>query len=327
MAIVLKMEKKGKVVKKESRKVVGGVKLPPIEAVQDDYIKTILDIDPEYYSLVQGRPIRPNTSINKYKQDIKYGALKRAMHGFLADEIIRIDREMTLERNTYQTAYKHFEECRHSFDKFLAYDNDKTIVIMKKSDNLARELANQIEEHKNASYELASIKSKLQYIDETLLILLSFEYFLHKAAPILWQASQNVKLDTKHFEIVTMDSDIFMKVNIDLIKDRLSKLDPPRLYFKTPQQLMTIFDLIEKQNLNYLLVTEELNCEKNKFLKAKDLLKTMLREDLDRIQQKVYIDCFTSIYSIVCYTCCFHSIRAYRYKVLMLCSWSASYGR
>lgn len=285
------METNKKKVKKQSRKVVGGVKLPPIEAVEDNYIKTILDIDPQYYSLVQGRPIRPNTSIHKYKEDIKNGALKRAMHGFLVDEIIRIDREMASERNTYQTAYKHFEECRHSFDKFLAYDNDKTIVIMKKSDNLAKELANQVEEHKTASYELASIKSKLQYIDETLLILLSFENFLHKAAPILWQESQNVKLDTKHSEIVTMDSDIYTKVNIDPIKVQLCMLDPPRLYFKTPQQLMTIFDLIEKQNLNYLLATEELNCEKNKFLKAKDLLKTILREDLDRIQEKVCIEC------------------------------------
>lgn len=289
MTIVLNMEKKKKFVKKESSKVIGGVKLPPIESVQGYDIRTILDIDPEYYSLVQGRPIRPNNSINKYKQDIKNCALKRVAHGFVVDEIIRIDREMTSERNTYQTAYKHFEECRHSFDKFLAYDNDKTIVIMKRSDNLARELANQVEEHKNASYELASIKSKLQYIDETLLILLSFENFLHKAAPILWHRSQNVKLDTKHSEIVTMDSHIFTKVNIDLIKERLSKLESPRLYFQTSQQLMIIFDLIEKQNLNYLLVTEELNCEKNKFLKAKDLLKRLLHEELERIQQKVSI--------------------------------------
>lgn len=296
MTILLNMEKKKKIVKKESRKIVGGVKLPPIEAVQDDDIRTILDIDPEYYSLVQGRPIRPNNSINKYKQDIKNVALKRVMHGFLVDEIIRIDREMTSERNAYKTAYKHFEECRHSFDKFLAYDNDKTIVIMKRSDNLAKELANQVEDHKNASYELASIKSKLQYIDETLLILLSFENFLHKAAPILWQESQSVKLDTKHSEIMIIDSDIFKKVDIDLIKERLSKLDSPRLYFQTPQQLMTIFDLIEKQNLNYLLVTEKLNCEKNKFLKARDLLKRMLHEELDHIQQKVN---FIGIYFIV----------------------------
>lgn len=283
------MEKKRKGVKKGSRDIVFGVKLPPIEAVQGNDVRTILDIDPEYYSLVQGRPIKPNKSINKYKQDIRNGALKRVMYGFLVDEIIRIDREMTSERNTYQTAYKHFEECRHSFDKFLAFDNDKTIVIMKRSDNLAKELANQIEDHKKASYELASIKSKLQYIDETLLILLSFENFLHRAAPILWQESQNVKLDAKHSEIVTMNTDIFTKINIHIINERLSKLDSPRLYFQTPQQLMAIFDLIEKQNLNYLLVTEELNCEKNKFLKAKDLLKRMLHGELDLIQEKVCV--------------------------------------
>ncbi|XP_049874493.1 cilia- and flagella-associated protein 100-like [Pectinophora gossypiella] len=276
-----------KTVKKETKKVVPGVKLPPIEPVPDDDVRTILEIDPDFYSLIQGRPIRQNKSISKYKQDIKDLALKRTLHGYLVDEIIRIEREIETERNVYETAYKHFEECQHSFDKFLAYDNDKTIIIMKKSDNFAKNLANEIEEHKKISYELASIKSKLQYIDETLLILLSFENFLHKAAPILWQESNNVKLDTKHTEIITKESDIFSKVDVNFVKERLSELAVPRLYFETPNQLLTIFDLLEKQNLNYLLVTEELNSEKNKFLKTKDALKTLLYQELEQIQKKI----------------------------------------
>lgn len=277
---------KKKLVKRESRKTIGGIKLPPIQPVSND-IKTIVDVDPDFYSLIQGRPVRPNTSINKYKQDIKEVALKRTLNGFLVDEIIRIDREIETERSIYETASKHFDECQHSFDKFLAYDNNKTIDVMKKSDYLSKNLANHTEEYKKAHYDLASIKSKLQYIDESLLILLSFENFLHKAAPILWQESENVKLDTNPTEIIVMDSDIFQKVDIDIVRQRLNKLSQPRLYFKTPEQLTTIFDLLQKQNLNYLLVTEELNCEKNKFLKARNLLKDMLRLEMDLIRRKV----------------------------------------
>lgn len=309
----MEITNKKKFVKRESRKTIGGIKLPPIEPVSNE-IKTILDVDPDFYSLVQGRPIRPNTSINKYKQDIKEVALKRALNGFLVDEIIRIDREIETERTIFETASKHFDECQHSFDKFLAYDNNKTIDVMKKSDSLSKDLANQTEEHKKANYDLASIKSKLQYIDESLLILLSFENFLHKAAPILWQESENVKLDAKQNEIISMDSDIYHKVDINLVKERLNQLSPPRLYFKTPEQLLIIFDLLQKQNLNYLLVTEELNCEKNKFLKARDLLKDMLRLELDFIRRKV-------LYIVLIVGLCFKHRHSYLVGIFLITKW------
>ncbi|XP_059053786.1 uncharacterized protein LOC131848046 [Achroia grisella] len=279
--------KNKKLSKRQIRKTVAGIKLPPIVPSIDTQIKTILDIDPDYYSIVEGRPIRPNTSIHKYKQNIKEVALKRTLHGFLVDEILRIDKEIETEKNIYETASKHFEEYQNSFDKFLADDNNKTISIMRKSDGLAKDLFNQSDECKKANYEMASLKSKLQYIDETLMILLSFQNFLYKAAPILWREEYKIKLDTKYKEIFSMDSDIFCKIDIDAIKERLNELPSPRLYFETPDQILIFFYLLEKQNLNYLLVTEELNSEKNKFLKTLDILKIKLRHELDFIQQKI----------------------------------------
>ncbi|XP_037294645.1 uncharacterized protein LOC115451381 [Manduca sexta] len=282
-----KVKENKKKSRRQIRKTVAGIKLPPIEAIQDSKLKTIKDIDPAYYSLVEGRPIRPNKSLHAYKHNIKNIALNRTLHGFLVDEILRINREIETERNIYKTASKHFEEYQNSFDKFLADNNNKTIAVMRKSDTLARELTNQTEEHKQANYEMASLKSKLQYIDETLTILLSFQDFLNKASPILWQEKKNIKVDVKYSEIFFMDTNIFQKVDIDTITKRLKDLPSPKLYFQTPEQLVVVFHTLEKQNLNYLLVTEELNSEKNKFLKALDILKEMLREELDNIKQKV----------------------------------------
>ncbi|XP_026762700.1 cilia- and flagella-associated protein 100-like [Galleria mellonella] len=279
--------KNKKNIRRQTRKTIAGIKLPPIGPAADIQIKTILDIDPDYYSLVEGRPIKPNTSIHKYKQNIKEVALKRTLHGFLVDEILRIDKEIETEKNIYETASKHFEEYQNSFDKFLADDNNKTISVMKKSDGLAKDLVNRSDECKKANYEMASLKSKLQYIDETLVILLSFQNFLYKAAPILWREEHKIRLDIKHNEIFSMDSDIFSKIDINAIKERLSQLPEPRLYFETPEQILIVFDSLEKQNLNYLLVTEELNSEKNRFMKTLDILKIKLRQELDFIQQKI----------------------------------------
>ncbi|XP_022830403.1 uncharacterized protein LOC111359176 [Spodoptera litura] len=277
--------KKKKRIKRQTRKTIAGIKLPPIEPVEG--IKTIVDVDPAYYSLVEGRPLKQNKSIHEYKKHIKSVALNRTLHGFLVDEILRIDREIETERNIYETAYKHFEEYQNSFDKFLADDNNKTIAIMQKSDALAKELANQTENHKKANYDMASLKSKLQYIDETLMILLSFQNFLYKASPILWQNNNNIKLDLDHPEIFVMDSDVFVKIDQDAIEKKLQNLPMPLLYFETPKQLLTIFDLLEKQNLNYLLLTTEFNSEKNKFLKTLDVLKIKLRQELDFIKEKI----------------------------------------
>lgn len=283
------MERTGKIKlnKRTSRKTIAGIKLPPIEPGNEGKVKTIVDVDPSFYRILEGRPVRPNTSIHLYKQNIKDVALKRTMHGFLVDEILRIEKEMESERMIFDTASNHFDEYRNSFDKFLADDNNKTIAVMKKSDTLAKDLLNLTEEHKSANYEMANIKSKLQYTDDTLLILLSFQNFLHKSSPILWLERENVTLDIKHPEIFCMDSDLFREIDIQSIKERLSKLPPAKLYFDKSEQLVTVFSMLEKQNLNYLLVTEELNSVKNKFLKALDMLKRQLYEELSFTQQMV----------------------------------------
>ncbi|CAB3260112.1 unnamed protein product [Arctia plantaginis] len=245
-----------------------------------------MDVDPAYYSLVEGRPIRTNKSIHMYKKNIKNIALKRTVHGFLVDEILRINREIKSEQYIYDKAYKHFEEYQKSFDKFLAHDNNKTIAIMQRSDALAKELTNQNEKLKKANYEMASLKSKLQYIEETLMILLSFQNFLHKASPILWQNSHSIKLDTKYSEIFTIES-VFKEIDKKTIEKRLNSLPAPQLYFDCPEQLLIIFGLLEKQNLNCLLLTEELNSEKNRFLKTVEVLKILLREELEYIQEMI----------------------------------------
>lgn len=277
--------KKKKKIKRETRKTIAGIKLPPIEPVEG--IKTIVDVDPAFYSLVEGRPLRQNKSIHEYKRNIKNVALNRTIHGFLVDEILRIEGEIEKERNIYETAYKHFEEYQNSFDKFLADDNNKTIAIMQKSDALDKELANQTENHKKANYDLASIKSKLQYIDETLMILVSFQNFLNKASPILWQDSHNIKLNINYPDVFVVESDIFKRIDKETVAKKLGELPEPQLYFKTPEQILVIFDLLEKQNLNYLLLTTEFSSEKNRFLRTVDVLKSMLRQELNFIKEKV----------------------------------------
>lgn len=285
------MERKKKTSKKNTRKTVYGIKLPPIESYDDgDAIRTAIDIDPAFFSMIDGRPIRPNTSIQTYKKNIKDIALKRTLHGFVNDEILRIDREIQSERIIFEKAAKHFEEYQDSFDKFLAHDNNVTIEIMRKSDSLAKELVNMTEDQKQVSYEMASVKSKLQYIDESLIILRSFENFLHKASPLLWQESQNVTLDVNLTEMCPISNDIFQEINVSAVKNKLGALPPPRLYFETPEQLQKIFYLLEKQNLNSLLVTEELNCQKNKFMKSLHSLKELLDQELQVIHDQVSSD-------------------------------------
>lgn len=276
-----------KLTKKETRKTVAGIKLPPIEQVSDNTVKAILDIDPLYYSLVKGRPIRPNTSTQKYKHNLKGIAIKRTLHGFVLDAILRIGREIEAENSIYDITSKHFDEYQSSFNKFLADDNNQTIAIMKKSDSLAKSLKCKIDEHKKTTYDLASLKSTLHYNNESLMILLSFQNFLNKASPILWQKKNNIKLDVDRPEFFLTETDIFRSIEINITKERLESLTPPYLYFEKPEQLLIIFDLLEKQNLNYLLVTEELRSEKNKFIKAKNLLKSLLNQELDFIYEQV----------------------------------------
>ncbi|KAL4715886.1 hypothetical protein ACJJTC_014618 [Scirpophaga incertulas] len=272
--------------KSKPKKIIAGIKLPPIENCDSD-IKTIIEVDPSFYSLIEGRPIRPDSSIYNYKQHIKDVAIKRTLHGFLVDEILRIDKDMKIETEIYQTASKHFDEYQKSFDKFLAYDNNKTITVMKNSDALSKDLATQTEEHKKINHEMATLKSKLQYTEDTLVILLSFQKFLYKASPFLWRNLQNINIDEVRPQIFIMTSDLFNNIDIESLKNKLNQLPPTNLYFENTDQLFSAFALLEQQNLNYLLVTEKLTSEKNKFLKALESFKKLLQEELDYIKEQI----------------------------------------
>lgn len=273
--------------KRPKRKILFGIKLPAVEPCPELKAKTITDVDPDFYSMVENRPIRPNTSYLTYKQNIHHIARNNATKGFVQDEILRINKDMEREKDIYEKTAKDFEDCKKSFDKFLAHDNDKTIEVMKRSDNLAKDVANQMHEHKQASFELATIKSKLQYINESIMILLSLENFLHKASPVLWREKNNVKIDAEYPDIYNADTDIFRPTDIQAIQDRINNLPPKSLYFEIPEQLIEVFDALEKQNLNFLLATEDIRSQKLKTLKALDDFKGKLKDETKNVNSNV----------------------------------------
>ncbi|GBP66465.1 hypothetical protein EVAR_51451_1 [Eumeta japonica] len=265
-----------------------GIKLPPIEGKVENFkVKTVMDIDPDFFTLVDGRSIRPNKSLSVYKGNIRDLMLKRTLRGYTEDEILRIDRQNKAETEIHERAVIHFEEYKTSFDKFLADNNNVTINIMRKSDGLARDLANKTEEHRKITFEMTNLKSKLQYVDETIMILLSFERFLHRISPGKWQKDNNVDLAIQQKPIFTIGSNIFQQLNTDSIKEQLNALQPPRLYFETPEQLTEIFSVLETQNLEYLLKAEEMRVLLLKFLRALDRFKENLKHELDFVQEKV----------------------------------------
>ncbi|XP_052121647.1 uncharacterized protein LOC113203003 [Frankliniella occidentalis] len=100
--------------------------------------KTMVDMDPEFYTIVEGRPNRDRVSVREYISHIRDLVRVRLKIGYNEDESILVDEQFRLERERLDQILGQQKQYVDLFDQFLAEDHATSMELLKKADLAAR---------------------------------------------------------------------------------------------------------------------------------------------------------------------------------------------
>lgn len=100
--------------------------------------KTMVDMDPEFYTVVEGRPNRERGSVRDYIGHIRDLVRVRLKIGYNEDECVLVDEQFRLERQRLEQILAQQKQYVDLFDQFLAEDHAASMELLKKADQAAK---------------------------------------------------------------------------------------------------------------------------------------------------------------------------------------------
>lgn len=237
-------------------------------------MKTLLDLDPEFFSLVEGRPLFEKFRVRKYVHDVREVLRTRIVTGFREDEVDLIEENFASEqvmidkiRNAYQTYVDTFEE-------FLYNDHTSSMKLLRQSEKEASIATDKYEEFRKLSKDYGNLKYSVYNLEEKWRNCKMYQKFLYLVSPVYWRRKHDyyhLQQKDSHLSLISEMSTVFgryrlpssgdvlsLEALVDQFLDDCRTQEDPILFFKNPNQLMKVFRFIEIQNLNTLLHIEEL---------------------------------------------------------------------
>ncbi|CAH0547992.1 unnamed protein product [Brassicogethes aeneus] len=232
-------------------------------------MKTIVDVDPEYFKAVEGRPYKEKFNYLRYKNVMRDLLKMKIMIGYREDDIMLIEDNIKTEKKIIEDLKERYQEYVNVFEEFLFRDHTASMNLLHEADLVSKLCNQKYEEFKAMAKEYSGLRSVLYGLEEKWRNCQMYQKFLYLISPISWRRENDPNLN-KDKEFITVDAvkEIYNKYNttedktLDELMDGFMKeyetLEAPKLYFTDPYQLMEIFLFMEMQNLNSLLHSEEL---------------------------------------------------------------------
>ncbi|CAH2091274.1 unnamed protein product [Euphydryas editha] len=233
-----------------------------IEEPVDD-VRAVVEIHPEFYTVIEGRPLRSFDDIKVYVNNIRNYAMNRQQIGYRRDLIKKIEQNIVDESKEYEEIAFKLKQHIKDFQIFLTEDYKISCAKVAKAEKVYAELTAKDSEFLGYVSKLTILNNILFKLDAIRSILKTYRSYLIFVAPLSWRQTydENLKhnLHSIQFsagEFVT-DNDLVETMDIDkmieLAKQELNNPYPPYLYFKRPQQMIYLFRTMELQSREYLI--------------------------------------------------------------------------
>ena len=234
--------------------------------------KMVTDVDPEFFTIVEGRPIPEKLRLRKYIATVREVLKTKILTGYRGDDIMLIDESLILEQKEIDRIRANYQTYVNTFEEFLYKDHTASMNLLKESDREAMLAQEKYEEYRKLSREYGALKSILYSTEEKWRSCKLYQRFLYLVSPMAWREEYDYYYiqegDLTAFQEV---SSIFAKYRLNVTDETASLEDlitqfrndcaqqkEPALYFTDPNQLLDVFRFMELQNLNSLLHSEEL---------------------------------------------------------------------
>lgn len=237
-------------------------------------MKTILDIDPEFFSIVEGRPIKEKFKISNYINDMRKLTRLKIICGYRQDEIEQIEQNFNEEQRLIDEVKSNYEKYVNAFEEFLFDDHTTSMNLLSESEKQAALAAEKYEQYTELSKDFGTLRYTVYNLEEKWRSCKMYQKFLYLVSPVYWRRKHDyyhLSQKESHQSLVSEISTVFGRYRLqssgnvpsleDLVeqfRDDCKMQEDPLLFFSSPTQLLKVFRFIEIQNLNTLLHIEEL---------------------------------------------------------------------
>lgn len=237
-------------------------------------LKTLKDVDPEFFSIVEGRPLFDNFKINRYIEDVRDVLRTKIVTGYKEDEIHLIEENLIQEQQIINKIKKEYQKYVDTFEEFLYEDHTSSMKLLRRSEVEARVAAEMYEHYRKLAKSYGMLKYSVYNLEEKWRTCKMYQKFLYLVSPIYWRRKYDyyhLERKDSHMSLATEVSTVFGRYRlpstgdvlsledlVDQFLDDCKTQDDPILFFEQPKQLLKVFRFIEIQNLNTLLHIEEL---------------------------------------------------------------------
>ncbi|XP_066153929.1 cilia- and flagella-associated protein 100-like isoform X2 [Euwallacea fornicatus] len=261
-------------------------------------MKSVLDIAPEYFKVVEGRPIPDRLDIRKYIDILRDSLRTKIVNGYREDDIMLIEDNLLLEQKIIDSIREDYNKYVNAFDEFLSRDHTSSMLLLKESETATRDAYDKYEEYKNIIKKYGVIRSSLYSSEEKWKNCQIYERFLFLVSPFSWRNQRQVTAVSGNIENgKDVEENIFEKYKkmdeketslndlINQFNEEYREDNPPQLYFTDPKQLLDVFKFMEMQNLNSLLHSEELALPLQQVRERMWQARQMFDQEIENLQE------------------------------------------
>ncbi|XP_059053901.1 uncharacterized protein LOC131848153 [Achroia grisella] len=279
-----------------------------IEDTPDD-VKAVVEMHPEFYTVIEGRPLRCFDDIKVYLSNIRSYAMSRQQIGYRRDLILKIEQSAVEESKEYDVIVENLKIHIKDFQKFLTEDYKKACSKVSRADKIYTELVTKNSEFLGYISTLTILNNILFKLDAIRSILKIYRSYLIFVAPLSWrqQNDENLKgrIQSIQFESgeFMIDNDLVETLDIDkMVEVAKSELKNPPiacLYFQKPEQMIYMFRTMELQSREYLTQLAKTDIPFRLLQDRIKQLKQATKQELDYFQY--YIDSINNEIARECY--------------------------
>lgn len=268
-----------------------------IEEPPDD-VRAVVEIHPEFYSVIEGRPLRSHDDIKVYVNNIRNYAMIRQQIGYRRDLIMKIEQTVAEESKEHDVIVENLKTHIKNFQKFLTEDYKKACTKIAKAEKANAELVAKNSEFVSYVSAISLLNNIIFKLDAIRGILKIYRSYLIFVAPLAWRQKydenlrhiiQSIQFESGEF---ATDNDLVETLDIDrmieLAKIELKDPLPPSMYFQQPEQMLELFYTMELQSRQYLIHLAKTGAPFNMLKDRIKQLKLATKVEFDYFQY--YID-------------------------------------
>ena len=233
----------------------------------------ILDIDPQYFKILEGRPIKEKLNVRRYVEEVRETLRTKLKVGYQLDEAMKMEEKLKDEESRLNNTEKLYEVFADSFNEFLQEDHESSTKLLHDAQIETEKSTNMTNQLKELEKQLEGVKCEVAILEENWRNCKMLQKFLYMASPMHWRKKHDYIHRTGHssvllvsdmltlfgrYRLLSTESEVSLDKLLDLFLNDIKTGEEPLLYFAKPCELLQVFQNMELQNLNCLLHSDDL---------------------------------------------------------------------